>query len=413
MKAVQIADGIYWIGASISSNDLFEGIWPIPKGVTINSYLIKGEKVAIVDLVRDWAGASTYLLDELRSLNISPQDVDYIILNHLEPDHTGDLRAFYELCENTKIITSKKGVPLVKAFYGFEEKVEGVGTGDELDLGNGKKLKFFDIPNVHWPETMATYEESTGTLLPCDAFGSFGAFKGCIFDDQVSEEDHLFYERESLRYYANIVGPYSNFVTKAIEAVGTLLIKIIAPSHGLIWRKNPGRIVERYKHYASYMTDYAEPKITVIWGSMYGNTELMLRSVLQGIASESVLTEVFRVPEDHISYILASVWESAGLVFGMPTYEYKMYPPMRDALTHIVQKKAKYKKVFRFGSYGWSGGAQKEFDTLTEKMKWDMIDPMEFQGSPTDEDLKLAFQRGADLACEVKKIARKNSEFHS
>ncbi|MHA1612688.1 MAG: FprA family A-type flavoprotein [Promethearchaeota archaeon] len=411
MKAIEIADGIHWIGANISTSDLFEGIWPIPHGVTINSYVIKGDKIAIVDLVRDWAGASTYLIDELKSLGIHPKDVDYFIMNHLEPDHTGDLKAMFELSEKVEIITSKKGVPLVEAFYGFTERVRAVGTGDTLDLGQGKILHFYDIPNVHWPETMATFEESTGTLLPCDAFGSFGAFKGSIFDDEVSEADHKFYERESLRYYANIVGPFSSFVLKAIEAVGTLDIKIIAPSHGLVWRGDPSRIVNRYLAYANYMKDYAEPKITIVWGSMYGNTELMLRAVLQGIASEGVLTEIFRVPQDNISYILASAWESAGLVFGMPTYEYKMYPPMREALTHIVHKKALHKKVFRFGSYGWSGGAQKEFDTITEKVKWDFIEPLEFQGGPTDTDLELAFERGAELAREVKKIPIKSKEF--
>ena len=213
---------------------------------------------------------------------------------------------------------------------------------------------------------MATFEKNTGTLFPCDAFGSFGALKGCLFDDTTSEKDHQFYERESLRYYANIVGPYSNFVLKAIKVLGSLDIKIIAPSHGLVWRKDPGKIVKRYDIYANYSKDFAEPKITVVWGTMYGNTELMLRSVLRGIASEGVPVEIFKVPDDHVSYILASVWESAGLVIGMPTYEYKMYPPMKDALNIITEKHAYFKKVFRFGSFGWSGGAQKDFDKINK-----------------------------------------------
>ena len=407
MKATKITDGIYWIGANISSNDLFEGLWPIPNGVTINSFVVKGDKIAIIDLVRDWSGAQSTLIDELKSIGISIKDVDYFIVNHLEPDHTGDLRGFNELSGKAEIITSKKGKPLVEAFYGITENVRAVSSGDTLDLGQGKVLTFYDIPNVHWPETMATFENSTGTLFPCDAFGSFGALKGSLFDDENSEEDHLFYENESLRYYANIVGPFSNFVLKAIDALGPLDIKIIAPSHGLVWRGNPGTIVNRYKTYANYMNDYAEPKITVIWGSMYSNTEKMLRSVLKGIASEGVHVEIFRVPEDDKSYILASAWESAGLIFGMPTYEYKMYPPMEDLISLLAKKHVWHKKVFRFGSFGWSGGAQKHFDQMTEKLKWDCLEPLEFQGGPTDEDLDKGFEMGKKFAQDIKKIPKK------
>ncbi len=407
MKATKITDGIYWIGANISTNDLFEGLWPIPNGVTINSFVVKGDKIAIIDLVRDWSGAQSTLIDELNSIGISIKDVDYFIVNHLEPDHTGDLRGFNELSGKAEIITSKKGKPLVEAFYGISENVRAVSSGDTLDLGQGKVLTFYDIPNVHWPETMATFENSTGTLFPCDAFGSFGALKGSLFDDENSEEDHLFYENESLRYYANIVGPFSNFVLKAIDALGPLDIKIIAPSHGLVWRGNPGTIVNRYKAYANYMNDYAEPKITVIWGSMYSNTEKMLRSVLKGIASEGVHVEIFRVPEDDKSYILASAWESAGLIFGMPTYEYKMYPPMEDLISLLAKKHVWHKKVFRFGSFGWSGGAQKHFDQMTEKLKWDCLEPLEFQGGPTDEDLDKGFEMGKKFAQDIKKIPKK------
>ncbi len=407
MKAIELTENVYWIGANVSTNDLFEGIWPIPNGVTINSYIVKGDKIAVIDLVRDWAGASTYFLDELRSIGIEPGDIDYFVLNHLEPDHTGDLKALYELTNNATIITSKKGVPLVKEFYGFEENVRGVSTGDEIDLGQGKTLQFYDMPNVHWPETMATFEKESGTLFPCDAFGSFGALKGCLFDDNTTKTDHKFYKRESLRYYANIVGPYSNFVLKAIKSLGSLPIKIIAPSHGLVWRGDPGEIVRRYEVYANYMKDFAEPKISVIWGSMYGNTELMLRAVLRGVASEGVDVEIFRVPQDHVSYILASVWESAGIIFGMPTYEYKMYPPMKDALNIIAAKKSFFKKAFRFGSFGWSGGAEKEFRSMTEKLKWDFIDSLEFQGAPSEAQLEEGFQRGKLLAQQVKQIPPK------
>ncbi len=408
MKALKMKDDIYWIGANISTNDLFEGIWPIPHGVTINSYIVKGEKLAIIDLVRDWGGAPSLLLDELKSLGLDMKDVDYFILNHIEPDHTGDLKTLHKLTENAKIITTEKGKPLVEQFYEMDDDIiDTVSTGDSLDLGGGKKLTFYEIPNVHWPETMATYEESTKTLFPCDAFGSFGALKGSIFDDENNKENHEFFERESLRYYANIVGPFSNSVLKAIEALGPLDIDCICPSHGLVWRGNPGEIVKRYKAYANYMNDYAEPKITVIWGSMYGNTETMLRAVLRGIAKEGINTEIHRIPETDPSYVLASAWESAGIVFGFPTYEYKMYPPASNIIDLFSQKHVWHKKVFRFGSYGWSGGAQRDFDKKTERLKWDFVEPYEFQGAPSAEDLSLGEDKGQEIAKMVKKIEPK------
>ncbi len=407
MKATKITDGIHWVGANISTNDLFEGIWPIPDGVTINSYVVKGDKIAIIDLVRDWAGAPSYLMSELNSIGIDIRDVDYFILNHLEPDHSGDLKTFCQLAGNPQIITTEKGAQLIKGFYEIEDNVRVVRSGDTLDLGGGKKFTFYEIPNVHWPDTMATYEEQSKILFSCDAFGSFGAQRGSLFDDENCKTDHQFYEAESLRYYANIVGPFSNFVLKAIDALGSLDIKMIAPSHGLIWRGNPGEIVKRYSAYAKYMNDYAEPEITVIWGSMYGNTEVMLRAILQGIAKVGVPVNVFRVPEAHISYILASAWKSAGLLIGMPTYEYKMYPPIAYALDILAEKHVWHKKVLRFGSYGWSGGAQKQFEQKTERLKWDLLPPLEFQGAPTDDDLEKAIEAGEELAKQVKAIPPK------
>ncbi len=408
MKAIQLYEDIYWIGANISTNDLFEGIWPIPNGVTLNSYVVKGEKIAIVDLVRDWGGAPAYVLSQLDSVGVKPEDIDYVILNHLEPDHTGWLDVIQTMAKKAKIVTTAKGKDMAMAFYHVpEERIQVVGSGDSLDLGNGKNFVFQEIPNVHWPETMVTYETSTKTLFSCDAFGSFGALKGSIFDDEVAEVDWKYYEEETLRYYANIVGPFSNAVRKALEAVDTLEISMIAPSHGLIWRKDPQKIIEQYRAYANYNTGYAEPEITLIWGSMYGNTEKMMRAVLTGIAKENVPVHIFHTPEDDISYILAKAWKSAGLIFGMPTYEYKMFPPMRYAVDLLKEKRATHKKIFRFGSYGWSGGAQREFDEMTKNLKWEALEPLRFQGAPTEEDLEKGIALGQQLAQEVKKIPRK------
>jgi flavorubredoxin len=360
----------------------------------------------MIDLVRDWNDAPQAIEKQLDSIGLRFQDIDYLIMNHLEPDHTGWLRGLVQRNPRVKILTSKKGKEMTKNFYGMDDNVDVVGSGDSLDLG-GKQLVFEEAPNVHWPETMVSYDPDTGVLFSCDAFGSFGKLGNSVFDDEISAEEHEFFERESLRYYANIVASFSVFVQRAIKKLAGLTINVIGPSHGIIWRENPGTIIDRYQLYASYMNGPAEPEVTVVWGSMYGNTQAMLNSVVQGIRSQKVPVHVHRVPNEDVSYPLASAWKSAGMVIGMPTYEYKMFPPMAYVLDVFERKHVWNKKAFRFGSFGWSGGAQKEFDTKTEKLKWDFMEPVEFQGMPEEADLAIARERGSDLAKAVKQMAGK------
>jgi len=245
---------------------------------------------------------------------------------------------------------------------------------------------------------MVTWEEESKILFSCDAFGSFGSVTDHCFDDLLTPEEDAFFEKESLRYYANIVSTFSTFVKRAIDKLAGLEIRIVAPSHGVIWRKDPGRIIQRYQKYASYMDGPAEKEITLIWSSMYGNTEGLLDSVIRGVESEGVQLNIHRVPQEHASFVLASAWKSSGLIFGMPTYEYRMFPPMGYILDIFDRSHVNNKKVFRFGSYGWSGGAQKQFTDLTSNLKWDYLDPVEWQGAPGETEQKLAFERAAELA---------------
>jgi anaerobic nitric oxide reductase flavorubredoxin len=402
MKPQKISEGIYRIGANIENGDLFEGLWPIPDGVSLNSYILKGEKTALIDLVRDWDNAPGKVLDQIRSIPLEVEDLDYLIMNHMEPDHTGWLAEFVKLCPKLEIITSVKAVPLVKEFYGITENVRAVKSGDTLSLGNNIDLIFEDVPNVHWPETMVTYEKNSGVLFACDAFGSYGSLGDAIFDDQLSDEDHAFFEKEALRYYANIVASFSVFVERAIKKLGGLKINVIAPSHGIIWRENPERIIERYIKYAGYMNGPAEPEITIIWGSMYGNTKTALTSIIKGIRSENIPVHMVQIPNEDVSYALGYAWKSAGIVLGMPTYEYKMFPPMAYVLDVFARKHVWNKKVLRFGSFGWSGGAEKEYQEKITSLKWDCIDPLEWQGAPSEQDLETAYEKGRELARQVK-----------
>ncbi|MBN2652926.1 MAG: FprA family A-type flavoprotein [Spirochaetales bacterium] len=402
MKAIKMAENIYRVGANIENGDLFEGMWPIPDGVSLNAYVLTGLKTALIDLVRDWDNAPDELTKQIDELGI--KKFDYLILNHIEPDHTGWLNGFLRKHPDTKILTTKKGAAMIEGFYHVTENVSVVKSGDTLDLGKGIELVFEEIPNVHWPETMVTYEKSSGILFACDAFGSYGSISEKVFDDQLSEEEHAFYDRESLRYYANIVGSFSVFVQRAVAKLADLEIKMIAPSHGIIWRENPSEIINRYLKFASYMNGPAEPEITIVWGSMYGNTKEVLTSIIEGIRSEGVVVHVHQTPDEDVSWALASAWKSRGLVLGMPTYEYKMFPPMSAVIDMFERKHINNKKVLRFGSYGWSGGAQKEFDKITEGLKWDCMEPVEWQGRAKEEDHKKAYESGKALAKAIKEM---------
>ncbi|CAK7060289.1 FprA family A-type flavoprotein [Tissierella sp.] len=403
MNVTKVSDDTYLLSVNVE-NILFEGLWEIPNGVALNSYIIKGEKTAIIDGVCGWDGVPESLFVLLDKLNIDPKSIEYLIINHMEPDHSGWIEDFKKINPNFKVVCSKKSAELLDAFYGHTENVTVVTDDDTLDLGNGHILKFVEIPNVHWPDTIATFDTLTGTLFSCDAFGSFGNATESNYDDMLKSDDIDFYENEAVRYYANIVAAFSMPVKKAIDKCSTLPIKIIAPGHGIVWRENPNKIIEDYIRYASYQKGPAKEEITLIWGSMYGMTEKAVNYVVKVLEEENIKFNVHRVPEVSWGTVLASAWNSTGIILAMPTYEYKMFPPMAAVLEELGKKKVFGRKAFRFGSYGWSGGAQKELDEIMNKycMKWDFIEPVEFKGSPRDEDLQLIETRVRDLVKEVR-----------
>ena len=398
MKVQAITDYINCVHADIKTAELFEGIWPIPHGVSLNAYVVRSEKTALIDLFRDWSGAAAQIEEALASIGVNFSGLDYLILNHLEPDHTDWLRKFRAKNPKAEIISTQKGLDLVKSFYKIDTGVRAVKDGDSLDLGNGKVLSFFETPNIHWPETMVTWDAGSGTLFSCDAFGSFGALGDKVFDDQCDEKEHAFFEGESLRYYANIVSSFSTFVERAIGKLAGLDIKCVAPSHGLVWRKEPRKIIDRYAKYAAWAKGPAEREIAVIWGSMYGNTRAGVDAVVRGIEKEGVPYTLHRAPDEDISYALAAAYKSSGLVIAMPTYEYAMFPPIAYVLDVFRRKHIFGKKALRIGSWGWVGGAKREYEAVLANLKWDSLEPFEWAGYPTDEDLLALEKRGRELA---------------
>lgn len=402
MKAHKISEGIYALHADVKTEDLFEGIWPIPDGVSLNSYLVKGDRIALIDLVRDWGGAPAALEAGLAEAGVALTDVDYLVLNHLEPDHTGWLADFRRINPKVKILATAKGADLVRNFYKVEEGIEAVKTGDSLDLGAGMVLSFVETPNVHWPETMATFEPSSGTLFSCDAFGGFGMLGNRVFDDEYDAREHRRFEAESLRYYANIVASFGAFVRRAIDKIAELDVRAVAPSHGIVWRKDPRAIIDRYLKYASYLEGSREKEVCVVWGSMYGNTEKGLEAVLRGLEDEGVPFTMHRVPNEDVSYILADAYKSEGLLIAMPTYEYKMFPPMAYALDIFARKHVYGRSALRIGSWGWVGGAKKEYEEAIAPLKWDSLESLEWAGVPDEAVLAALRERGRELARKVK-----------
>jgi anaerobic nitric oxide reductase flavorubredoxin len=245
-----------------------------------------------------------------------------------------------------------------------------------------------------------TYESSHGILFSCDGFGGYGALRGGIFDDECKDID--FYEREALRYYVNIVAKFSGAVLKAIDKLAGTSMEIIAPSHGLIWRKDPRRIVDLYERWASYAVGKGETGVTLIYGSMYGNTEIMMEAVAQGIARRGIPLEIYDAARTHVSYMLPSMWTRRGVVVGAPTYEVSLFPPVAHALNVAIHKGIRNKKTARFGSYGWSGGAQKHFERIIEPAKWELVDSFEFIGAPTSAELKQGEEFGARFAGTIR-----------
>ena len=350
MAPREICSGIHWIGVNDRTTDLFEGLWPISQeGVSYNSYLIMDEKRVIIDLAKSEKSDEYFAqVEELCRLD----EIDYLVVNHMEPDHSGLLQAFRRLAPRAEILGSARTKEMLAGFYSLTERVRVVGDGETLSLGR-HTLKFVSTPFVHWPETIMTYDTTDEVLFSCDAFGGYGAFRGAIFDDECRDLD--FYEKEALRYYANIVANYSPRVLDAINKLSGVPVRVIAPSHGLVWRRQPEHIIGHYKKWAEYGEGKTEPEITLIYGSMYGHTERLMNAVACGVSDAGVRLEIFDAARTHVSYILPSLWSRTGVIVAAPTYEVKLFPPVADVLNMAVNKRIMGRPAAYVGSYAWSG----------------------------------------------------------
>lgn len=377
-NTVKITDKVYWLGANDRRTNLFENMWPIPNGVSYNSYLIVDEKIALVDTLE--YGSSDDYLDKIEEL-IDGKPIDYLIINHMEPDHSGAIKTIVEKYPEIKLVGNLKTFKIIEAYFGYKDNWYQVEDGDGLDLGH-HVLKFVMTPWVHWPETMMTYDLSEKVLFSGDAFGSFGTLDGGIFDDEIEFEEY--YLDEMRRYYSNIVGKYSNMVQKAFKKLEGIDIKYICSTHGPIWRKDVNKVLSLYDKWSKFET---EDGVVIIYGSMYGNTAKMADCIARKLSEQGIKKiRVHDVSKTHISYLINEIWKYKGVILGSSAYNSGMLPTMENLTRTLEHMGVKDHLLGLFGSYSWNGGGVKMLHKFYETMEWDLVsEPIDAKGIPGNE----------------------------
>jgi len=396
MKPVEVVKDVYWVGAIDYDVRNFHGYsYSTHHGTTYNAYLVIGEKIALVDGV---LGSFSEEMFSRISEIIDPRKIDYMISNHTEMDHSGAVPDVLKVMKKAKLVCTPKAVDELKKHYADGWDIQTVKTGDEIDLG-GKTLRFYEAPMLHWPESMFTYYVEEEVLMPNDAFGQHYATEK-RFADEV-DQNTLWKEAE--KYYANILWPLSSMVQRKIEEVIKLglPIKVIAPSHGLIWRKNPLEIVTRYLAWAK--GERTSDKIVIAWDTMWQSTTKMARAIAEGVDSEGITPLVMLIPHSDRSDIMAELLEAKGILVGSSTMHNDILPTVAPILSDFEVLKPKGKKAAAFGSYGWGGGAVKRIQESMERGKMEIVmEPFTVKWVPTEEELKNAVEFGRAFAKAVK-----------
>ncbi len=393
--AVKVADNIFEVGY-IDWNVRDFHSYVTERGATYNSYLILDEKVALIDTVK--APYWQELLKNVTAL-VDPAKVDYIVCNHAEPDHAGALPQILRALPNAKIVCDAKCKDILAGYNDISGwKFQIVKTGETLNLGK-RSLAFVETPMVHWPDSMLTYMPEEKILFSMDAFGQHYASSN-KFDDQVPIDEVM---AEAQTYYANIVMPYGPQVKKTLEQAAGLDIRIIAPAHGVIWRKHIGRIVAAYKDWCICKP---KAKVSVIYDSMWESTAKMARAIYEGACREGVEVKLLRIRTVGNTRIVADVLDSACIAFGSATLNQCMMPAAASLLTYMRGLRPAGKAGFAFGSYGWGKGGPEEVHEQLQAMKFDLLrEPIKSKWTPEAACLEECHKLGAQLADKALQLA--------
>lgn len=394
VSSVEVLENIFWVGAVDWDIRHFHGFtYSTHRGTTYNSYLVVDEKTALIDSV--YGPFSGEMIERIREIT-DPSKIDYIVANHVETDHSGAISEILKLAPHARVVGTARCKEGVQKHYFGDWDFQVVKTGNEISLGK-RTLSFIEAPMLHWPDSMFTYIEKDALLLPNDAFGQHLATSK-RFDDEVDEKTLM---DEAAKYYANILWPLSKLVIKKIEEVQRLGLKIdmIAPSHGVIWRADPAKIVEAYLAWAK---GEAEKRILVVYDTMWGSTEKMARAIIDGINSEGIETMLLRLPFSDRGDILKELIESRGILVGSSTINNSVIPTLAPLLEELEGLKPVNKIAAAFGSYGWGGGAVKAIEEKFEKAGMTIVQPaLTIKWVPNKEELQKCREFGREFAEKV------------
>lgn len=383
---------VHYVGVNDRTKHRFEGLWFLPQGVSYNSYLIDDAKgVALVDTV-DMAFFAEYL-DKIKAV-IGERPIDYLIINHMEPDHSGSLALIRKYYPGIRLVGNRKTLGMVQGFYGAcGENDIVVADGDTLDLGH-HRLRFYLTPMLHWPETMMTYCETEKILFSGDAFGCFGALNGHVVDEQMATDD---YWPEMERYYAAILGKFGAPVQAGLKKLGGLELQMICSTHGPVWVKEIQRAIETYRRFSSGET---EKGLVVCYGSMYGQTQRVAEAVAEGAAAAGLRRiVVHNLSVSQPSFVLADIFRYGALAIGGPTYNGGLFPVVEDLLKRLAGRSVSRHKLGFFGGFTWSGQATKVIAAYNEQMKMELVgNPLEWKQGAGIDTLRKARELGRLLA---------------
>ncbi len=388
-KLTEIAKNIYDVGVQDWAVRDFHG-YQTEKGATYNSYLIMDEKITLIDTVK-----APFAEDLLHNISqVTPlENIAYIVINHVEPDHSGAMPALAKACPNAKFIISMAGKNEAIQHYGDIFDFEVVKDGQTLNIGE-HNLTFAMMTMLHWPDNMATYCEEEKLLFSNDAFGQHYATSK-RFDDLV-DQGVLYYEAK--KYFANILWPYARLIDKAIAKIAVFDIRIIAPSHGVIWRTNASEIIDLYSKWGRGVCDGS---LVIAYDSMWGGTEKIARAIARGAQRAGVEVKVFKMSNTPNSTVSTEVFTCSGLLVGSPTLNSGMLPTIGSLLVYLKGLNPVGKKVATFGTFGWAGGAQKDMEEILLKFNKEVMPPFQCKWTPQAANIEAAEQYGYDFAQEL------------